>query len=227
MSETEVFRRTVLKTGAVGIGTYGLAGCLGVGEAQEDNEPNLIERRVIEDARIPYLDLDTLESEFEGETLQAESLEGLRSGSTTYVGEAAGQPGLFIAVSHVEGDPNQTEEEEQLPEIVVYLCDGEIGTQGDISLWLTGEFNETGTTLTHEEVEGTEFKLALVDGEFLGVARLPDEEASIPFVTAEATGDAGLYQAETEVDEEEMTVRWIVLPDGRQRGGKEWPIIIR
>jgi hypothetical protein len=115
---------------------------------------------------------------------------------------------------------DETDADEQ-PDIVAYLCDGEVGAQGDIGLWLTGEFDGTGTTLTGEEAQDGEVSLVLVDGEFLGAARLPNEEERVPFVTSEATGDAGLYQAETEVDETEVTVRWVVLPDWRQRG-LEW-----
>lgn len=208
MSETGVSRRTVLKASAVGMGTFGLSGCMGAGEPLEDDESNPIERGVIEDVRIPYLELDTLEAELAGETLQAESYEDLRPGSITYVGEVIGHPyrNLFAGVSLLDDDTEQ-------PDIVSYLCDGEVGTRDAFGLYLTGEHDAGGVTLANEDGE---VKLALVDGEFLGATTLADEE-SFPFLATEATGDAGLYWAE--IDPEEGTgLLWVVLPDGRQRG---------
>jgi hypothetical protein len=56
-----------------------------------------------------------------------------------------------------------------------------------------------------------------MDGEFIGTVTLPDQEP-IAFTAEEANDSAGLYIAEHEIDEVEMTGRWVVLADGSQRG---------
>jgi hypothetical protein len=224
-----IARRAVLKGSAGTAGAFALSGCANAIVAQEDEyEDELPED--IEEFRIPQLNLDTLEAEFEGETLQAVSYEDGRPGSTTYIGEAAGRPGTFVAVSHLDetaeademNNDDEADGEDEQSDIVVYLCDGEVGTQGMFELWLTGDFDEDGMTLTNEDVdENSEVKLALVDGEFLGAATLSGEEKPVPFVASGATGGAGLYMAESEayiVDDGPLSIWWVVLADGRQRG---------
>lgn len=223
-----VSRRTLLKASGVGAGGLALGASASPATAQqeEDDEEDEDDQNADRpDFRVPYLDRDTLQAEFEGETLQAESTEERRPGSTTYVGEAADRPGLFVAVSHRDEDSDEPDEDENPVDIGVYLCDGEVGTRSSIGLWLTGEFDETGTTLSHEAVEGVEVKLALVDGDFLGAVVFSDEDGTeevlFQFVATESTGDAGLYGAESELhsaNDEPLTLRWVVLSDGRQRG---------
>ncbi len=220
-----VSRRTLLKASGVGAGGLALGASASPVTAQQEEDDEDDPNADRPDFRVPYLDRDILQAEFEGETLQAESVEEGRPGSTTYVGEAADRPGLFVAVSHADEEPDQPDEDEVPVDLSVYLCDGEVGTKSNIGLWLTGEFDETGTTLSHEEVEGVRLKLALVDGVFLGVVTFSGEgggeELLFQFVATEATGDEGLYMAESEehsVNDEPLTLRWVVLNDGRQRG---------
>lgn len=222
-----ISRRTVLKTSAIGAGGLAASSLANPGMAQQEevdgDEDDPLDDA--EDFRIPKLNLDTLEAALNDEILQAESSEESRPGSTTYVGEAAGRPGLFVAVSHLDEETTQPEADEQPDDVAVYMCDGEIGARTDLSLWLTGDFDETGMTFTgtvaDEEIdEEATVKLALIDGEFLGVATFPGEDP-VAFVASEATGDAGLYSADSEEhtdNDDPMTIRWIVLPDGRQRG---------
>lgn len=211
-------RRTLLKAGAVTGSAFALSSSVSAGEGQEDDpyedEPSVAY------IRIPYLDLDTLEAEFEGETLQAESYADGRPGSTTYVGEVIGRPGpaLFAGVSLLD-DTDRSDEDGQSG-IVAYLCNGEPGALGKLGLHFVGDYDAGGVTLTPKDAEDVAMKVALVDGEFLGAVTLPDGE-SFPFLATEATDDAGIYW--TEVDpEEETSVRWVVLPDGRQRGDACW-----
>lgn len=227
-----VSRRTLLKASGVGAGGLALgASGSSVAAQEEDGENDTDEGEGLEDVRIPQLHLDTLEAELAGETLQVESSVDSRPGSTTYVGEAAGRPGLFVAVSHLPGNADRPEGDEQ-PDVTVYLCDGEVGARTDLSLWIAGAFDDTGMTFTGTLDEGTlppadgdddespEVKLALVDGEFLGVATIPGEDP-ILFVASEATGTAGLYRADSEehtIDGDPGMIRWIVLADDRQRG---------
>lgn len=219
-----VSRRTLLKASGVGAAGLALGASANPGAAQEEDDEADPDADS-EDFRVPYLDLDTLQTTFGDETLQAESTDESRPGSTTYVGEAAGRPGLFVAVSHVDDELDQPGEGEEPVDLGVYLCDGEVGTRSTIGLWLTGEFEESGTTLSHEVVEGVEVKLARVEGEFLGAVTVSGEDGGdafhVPFVATESTGDEGLYSAESEVhsvNDEPLTLRWVVLNDGRQRG---------
>lgn len=205
-------RRTLLKAGAVTGTALALSSSASATGAQDydDNPPENSE-----DVRVPYLDLDTLEADFEGETLQAESYADWRPGSTTYVGQVIRRsgPDPFAGVSLLD-DTAQSDEDGQ-PELIAYLCDGEPGTREGWGILLSGDFEPGGVTLTPETAEDAEVKLALVDGEFLGAATLPDGETH-PFLASETTGDAGVYRATID-PEEETFAHWVVLPDGRQR----------
>jgi hypothetical protein len=228
-SITGLSRRTLLKAGAVTGSALALSSSVTAGAAQEDDDSP--DNR--EDIRVPYLDLDTLETDFEGETLQAESYADWRPASTTYVGQVVGRssPDLFAGVSLL-ADTAQSDEDGQA-ELVAYLCDGEPGAQDGFGILLSGDFDAGGATLTPETdedaegikpIEDVEIKLALVDGEILGAATLPDGETH-PFLAAEATGDAGMYR--TELDpEQERFLQWVALPDGRQRGFEVCCLII-
>lgn len=218
-----VSRRILLKASGIGVGGLALGASASPVAAQEEGEDD--EDDQLDDPRVPYLDLETLEAELDGETLRAESFEARRPGSTTYVGEAAGHPGVFVAVSHLAEESDLAEGDEQPDDVVLYICNGEVGARNEVSLWLSGEFDESGTTFTGATEEGDEdfeVKLAFVDGAFLGTATLPDVEKPVTFVASEATGDAGLYGTESEAlatNGNPLPVRWVVLADGRQRGG--------
>ncbi|WP_348612614.1 twin-arginine translocation signal domain-containing protein [Halobaculum rarum] len=210
-------RRTLLKAGGVTGVTLAISGCLSAGVAQGDDETRENDESAQiegdESIRIPQLHLDTLEAEVQGETLQAESYEDWRSESTSYVGQVNGRRSgdLFIGVS-LPGNGA-----EQHSEMVVYLCDGEVGAFAEIGFYMTGEYDDGGVTLTDNILsanEDSEVKLALVGGEFLGAVTLANGE-QFPFIAVEAAGDAGLYWAQT--DDGDMLFLWIVLPDGRQR----------
>lgn len=222
-SSSDVSRRTLLKAGTVAAGTLAISGCASTGEAQPDppeddtSEPT----KGVDDIRVPQLHLDTLETEVKGETLQAVSYEDWRSGSTTYVGQVGGirGPDLFVGISRPGDDAEQFESEKDA-ELVVYLCNGEIGAAPTIRIYQTGDYDTGGITLTEDNGPSTdeniEIKLALVDDTFLGTLALADGEP-FPFSAHEATGDAGLYKAETE--DGDLVAHWVVFPDGRERGG--------
>jgi hypothetical protein len=219
-SDPDISRRTLLKAGTVAGGTLAISGCTTTGEARLDDEPSDDDTpgqtNGVDDIRVPRLHLDTLEAEVEGETLRAVSYEDWRPSSATYVGHVSGirGPDLFVGVSRPGGDA------EDDAELVVYLCNGEIGGVPTIRIYQTGDYDTSGVTLTEENVSSAdghiETKLALVGGTFLGSLSLADGEP-FPFIAHEATGDAGLYKAETEAGD--LVAHWIVFPDGRQRGG--------
>jgi hypothetical protein len=144
----------------------------------------------------PELDLDTLQAEIPGETLQAERYDH------AYVGEVTSD--LFIGVSLAGGYAMQSQQD-----VTAYLCDGD-----EISIYLTGTLNAQEATLVSDEAD-VEFSVA--NGEIAGTVTMAGEDP-VTFTAAEATDDAGMYVAGTEIEEVEVTSRWIVLPDGRQRG---------
>ena len=208
----DVSRRTFLKAGALTGGILAVSGCATVGEAQKNDGSD--PTGGLESIRIPQLHLATFEAEVQGETLQAVAYDEWRSGSTSYVGQVSGRRNadLFVGVS-LPG-----EDAEQYTETVVYLCDGEIGAFAETGIYMTGDYAVGGATFTENVLsveDDSEVRLALVDGELLGAVTLADNE-QFPFISAEATGKAGLYAAETR--EGDLLVLWIVLPDGRQRG---------
>ncbi len=191
-----ISRRTMLKASGAGASALGIIGTASAGYDEDDQgDEDEFDPDDFDPFETSELNLETLEAEIPSGTLQAEPLEN------TYVGEVTDE--LFVGISFTEDDTGQPDE------IAAYLCDG-----NEIAIWLVGEYEVGGVTLAGEE---DEVKLAMVDDEFLGAASLADEE-SVPFLAAEATGDGGLYQAVAEVDEVEVTARWIVLSDGRQRG---------
>jgi hypothetical protein len=210
-STTGLSRRALLKAGTATGTTLALSKFVTASKAQEDGTSDPTEGS--DTISIPQLHLDTFETEVQGETQQAGSYEDWRPGSTSYVGQVSGRRSgdLFVGVSLLKAD------DEQFSEIVVYLCDGEVGAFAEIGFYMSGEYNGGGVTLTENilsATEDSEAKLALVDGEVLGAVTLANGE-QYPFIATEATGDAGLYWAE--FDDGDMLVLWIVLPDKRQR----------
>lgn len=144
---------------------------------------------------IAELNLETREAAFASETVKAEPYEN------TYVGEVTED--LFVAVSL---DSRYTD---QAGELTVYLCDNEL------SVYLSGELDENNEAVLADDQ--AEIEIAITDDEISGSVTLSGEDP-IPFTAVEASGDAGLYAAELDVDGVEIVPRWIVLSDGRQRG---------
>jgi hypothetical protein len=121
----------------------------------------------------------------------------------TWVGEVTDD--LFIAFSIDEGYS------EESGDVSAYACDS-----GDASVYLTGELVD-GEADLDDCVDKIE--LAIGEGEITGTLTLQGEEPQ-SFVAVPSSGDAGLYRSESiEKGEIEFTVRWVVLEDGRQRGG--------
>jgi hypothetical protein len=148
---------------------------------------------------LPELDLDRSEVEIQGETYDVWAYQN------TWVGEVTDD--LFIAFSIDEGYS------EGSGEISAYACDS-----GDASVYLTGELQD-GEADLDDCVDKIE--LALVDEEITGTLTLEGQEP-LSFVAIPAEGDAGLYRTETiEMGELEIVTRWVVLEDGRRRGGRK------
>lgn len=142
------------------------------------------------------LDLDTLEASMDGSTLHATEVAGAHVGAV--------DEDLFMAI--VVGD-----EVDGTGSVRGYLCSYMGG------VWLDGESNGDEVTLASDDgvyrFEGT----LLGSGDIFGVVHLGDSERR-PFTAAPARGDAGLYRAEAHVDSDDLTIGWVVLEDGRQRG---------
>lgn len=143
------------------------------------------------------LDLDSLEARLDGTTLHATEVAG------AYVGPINEELFLAIVVDDAAGaDASRS--------VRGYVCNREVG------VWLEGEVNGNKVTLSSDDdvirIEGT----IGADG-VLGTARLGEAQPR-PFTTAPASGDAGLYRAEAQVDGVDRTAGWVVLEGGRQRG---------
>lgn len=148
-----------------------------------------------EPPELAELDLETQEAVIASEAVQAEPYEN------TYVGEVTDD--LFIAVSLGGRYPQDSDE------ITVYLCDNVL------SVYLSGDLDQNDEAiLTDDEAE---VEIAITDDEITGTVTLSGEDP-MSFTAVEASGDAGLYAAELDVDGVEIIPRWIVLSDGRQRG---------
>jgi hypothetical protein len=123
----------------------------------------------------------------------------------TWVGEVTDD--LFIAFSIDESYSGGS------GEISAYACDS-----GDTSVYLTGEL-ESGEAELDDCIDKIE--LTLDGDEIRGTLTLEDAEP-LSFVAHPSENDAGLYRAETvEMGDIEVTTRWVVLADGRQRGARK------
>lgn len=148
----------------------------------------------------PELDVDTLTADTPAGTVDAE-----RKWENTYVGAVTEE--LYIAISFSDGaDAGQPEE------ATVYLCDGSAAE------YLTGEVGPETTTL---EGDTLDVELSLAENGVQGTV-LPENEEALPFEATEASGVAGLYTAEFTFEDHDYRPRWIVLPDGSQRGQACW-----
>jgi hypothetical protein len=148
---------------------------------------------------LPELDLDSSEVEIQGQSYDVWTYKN------TWVGEVTDD--LFIAFSIEEGYS------EGAGEISAYACDS-----GDASVYLTGELQD-GEADLDDCVD--KIVLSLDGDEITGTLTLEDQEP-LSFVAIPAEGDAGLYRTETiEMGELEIVTRWVVLEDGRRRGGRK------
>jgi hypothetical protein len=148
---------------------------------------------------LPELDLASSEVEIQGQTYDVWAYQN------TWVGEVTDD--LFIAFSIEEGYS------EGAGEISAYACDN-----GEASVYLTGELQD-GEADLDDCVD--KIVLSLDGDEITGTLTLEDQEP-LTFVAIPAEGDAGLYRTETiEMGELEVVTRWVVLEDGRRRGGRK------
>ncbi len=140
------------------------------------------------------LNLETLEVEFPDGPVQAQPWEN------TWVGQVTDDLFIGIRVADAYGDEPR--------DVTAYLCDN------DLWVLLDGELVDGAGTLSDED---TEVELELVDEQITGTVTLAREDP-VDFTASPADGDAGVYIAATEINEVEVTGRWIVLEDGQQRG---------
>lgn len=142
----------------------------------------------VEPFDLPALDLDTLEAEIPDGTLVAEPWD------SAWVGEVTDD--LFIGI-RVDGD-----------EVVAYLCDD------DIQIILNGTLTDGEATLSDD---GDQVAMAFEGDLIAGEVALEGAEPET-FTAERATGEAGVYAAQHALADVEVTARWVVLDDGRQRG---------
>ncbi len=148
---------------------------------------------------LPELDITASEIDIQGETYDVWSYQN------TWVGEVTDD--LFIAFSIDEGYAGGS------GGIAAYACDS-----GDTSVYLEGEL--TGGEADLDDCVDR-IELSIDGDEITGTLTLEDQEP-LDFVALPAEGDAGLYRAETiEMGDLEVTTRWVVLEDGRQRGARK------
>ena len=141
------------------------------------------------------LDLGTLEADVPSGVLSAEAVPG------AYVG--AVNDDLYIAVIPRENGGDGTRE------VAVYLCDGV-----EVVAWLTGEVRDGQGNLT---VGDTWVEITNMAGDVRGTVAVDGGEP-MAFAAVETNGVAGFYQADAQVEDTRHLGRWIVLPDGSQRG---------
>jgi hypothetical protein len=142
------------------------------------------------------LDLETLEVEVPAGTLRAEAVPG------AYVG--AVNDDLYIAIIPREADGG-----DGAREAAAYLCDGV-----DVVAWLTGDVRDGQGTLTAGD---TRVEIESIAADVRGMVVVAGGEPEA-FTAVAVEGAAGFYQADAEVDDTGHLGRWIVLPDGSQRG---------
>ena len=141
------------------------------------------------------LDPETLEADVPSGVLAAEPVPG------AFVGAVNND--LYIAVIPREdgGDGRQ--------EVAAYLCDGV-----DVVAWLTGEVSDGQGSLT---VGDTWVRIETMTGEVRGTVAVEGGDP-VAFTAVETNRVAGFYQADAQVEGIRHLGRWIVMPDGSQRG---------
>lgn len=115
---------------------------------------------------------------------------------------------LFIGIA-VSPQDAQSEEPRAL---AVYLCDGQT-----VSQWLSAEITGQEATLVAGD---TSVDVTIDDSSVSGMVALGDGEPR-PFTADLASGNAGLYRAEWNLAGAGYQIDWVVLADGRQRGGMD------
>lgn len=144
---------------------------------------------------LPRLDLESRQVEIPGGMMHAEPWDDTSVGQVT--------DDLFVGV-RVSGAAR-----DESGAATAYLCDDEL------AIVLEGEIENGRAVLTGEEAT---VELELIDdGVITGTVALSGDEA-LPFTAEPAVGNAGVYTARHDLEGVDMTARWIVLPDGQQRG---------
>jgi hypothetical protein len=144
---------------------------------------------------VPELDLASLEAQSLDRTFVAESY------TNTYVGEVTEDLLMGISLDSRYAD--------QAEGVSVYLCDSD-----DVSIYLWDDIEDGRSTLSNDDVE---IELNVAEDGITGTVTLTGEEAR-SFSANQATQDAGMYVATDTAGEIDIEVRWVVAPDGRQRG---------
>lgn len=193
MNETTRFdgisRRKLLKASAVGVSTFGLAGCAGAGASQD----------------APELDLETLEADTELGTLQAERAEN------SYVGPI--DEGQAIGIAFLD-EVGAGENPDLDDEIVVHLYDRE-----DLAIMIGEVNAEDAATLESEERSDFDATVEFImENDVVSGMVTFHGESSTPFTADAATGAAGVYWAHGTDEEPDVSGDWVVLPDSRQWG---------
>jgi serine/threonine-protein kinase len=97
--------------------------------------------------------------------------------------------------------------------VLAYVCDGK-----SLGTWFTGAPNEDGT-LALTAADGARLTGRIAGGQLSGTVTLPGDNAPHPFTASTVSAPAGLYRTKGEVRGQAAVGGWIVLADGRQRGG--------
>ena len=186
-----ISRRELLKAGTIGIGTVGLAGCIGANTPQ--------------DTPTPELNLETLEADTEYGSLQAARAEN------SYVSLIDEGQAIGIAfLDEVGAGANHDLDDG----IVVHLYD-----RKDYAIMIGEIDTEGAATLASEE--GNDFdatvELTMEDDVVSGTVSFEGESSS-PFTADAATGVGGVYWAHGTDEEPDASGDWVVLSDGRQWG---------
>jgi hypothetical protein len=147
------------------------------------------------DTIVPELDLASLEAQTQDRTFVAETY------ANTYVGEVTDDLLIGISLDSRYAD--------QADGVSVYLCDSE-----DVSIYLWGDIEDSSATLSDDDVA---VELTVSGDDITGTVTLAGEEQQ-SFTASEATDGAGMYVASDSAGEVDLEVRWVVAPDGRQRG---------
>jgi hypothetical protein len=95
-----------------------------------------------------------------------------------------------------------------------YVCDS-----SQIATWFSGPVTNNALDLT--AANGNHLKATLSASGASGTVTLSGKE--YPFTAAPATGDAGLFRAEQEVNGQKVVGGWIVSGAGQQRGALNAP----
>lgn len=146
------------------------------------------------------LDLETLRTDTDAGTLEAEPLEN------AFVSEVHDDLFVGISLSESNGEEAQT--------VTAYLCDGD-----RTGIWLRGEMADDDVTRLGGFEDGAYLELVHDSEEDVvgGRAVVAGRDAG-SFEATRAGGNAGLYRAEQATDQGDVLGGWVALDDGRQQG---------